>query len=223
MEKSVLKKEDVIININLENDNPVDARELHKALEVGRDFTTWIKGRISEYSFIENEDFEVFTNLGENPIGGRPTKEFAVKMDMAKELAMVEKTEKGRIVRRYFIETEKEYRKLVKVLTSSEYDAFYLRFLKLLEKAEDKVKTKRKLAEMLGISVKAYYLLKNSPHKAKVSGILIMKTERKLMEITGEDLKKDKISPDKMLNLMTDIVRIKDENLRLSITDKLMN
>ncbi|EJU34700.1 antA/AntB antirepressor family protein [Capnocytophaga sp. CM59] len=85
----------------------VSARELHQFLEVGRDFSNWIKGRIEEYGFIENQDYEVFAQIGENSNGGRPSKEYALTLDMAKELSMVEKTEKGKQARRYFIEMEK--------------------------------------------------------------------------------------------------------------------
>jgi anti-repressor protein len=85
----------------------VNARELHKVLCVGKDFSSWIKERISKYGFIENQDFEVFTEFGENPLGGRPSKEYALSIDMAKELAMIENNDKGREVRRYFIECEK--------------------------------------------------------------------------------------------------------------------
>lgn len=67
-------------------------------------------GRIEEYKFNENSDFIVFTNLGENPLGGRPTKEYRLSLDMGKELAMVENNEEGRKVRRYFIECEKALR-----------------------------------------------------------------------------------------------------------------
>ena len=51
----------------------VSARELHAFLEVGRDFTNWVKGRISEYDFVENQDFVVFAQTGENSTGGRPS------------------------------------------------------------------------------------------------------------------------------------------------------
>ena len=44
----------------------VDARALHVALKVKRDFSTWIKGRISKYGFVENEDYVVFAQDGEN-------------------------------------------------------------------------------------------------------------------------------------------------------------
>lgn len=48
----------------------VNARDLHAGLEVGKDFSTWIKDRIQQYGFIENQDFRVFTDFGENPEGG---------------------------------------------------------------------------------------------------------------------------------------------------------
>jgi phage anti-repressor protein len=85
----------------------VDARSLHEVLEVKRDFSTWIKGRISKYSFKENEDFIVFTKSGENPLGGRSSLEYRLSVNMGKELAMVENNERGRMVRRYFIECER--------------------------------------------------------------------------------------------------------------------
>ena len=46
------------------------ARELHQFLEVGRDFSTWIKGRIEEYSFIENQDYSLLTEFGEQTSRG---------------------------------------------------------------------------------------------------------------------------------------------------------
>ncbi len=88
----------------------VDARKLHNKLGVGRDFTTWIKDRIARYGFVENEDYMVFTNSGENLKGGRPRLEYIVTLDMAKELAMVENNEMGMKIRRYFIEVERRFR-----------------------------------------------------------------------------------------------------------------
>ena len=85
----------------------VSARELHRFLESKRDFSNWIKDRIEKYGFIENQDFEVFNNFGENPNGGRPLIEYALTLDTAKEIAMVEGNEKGKQARRYFIECEK--------------------------------------------------------------------------------------------------------------------
>lgn len=85
----------------------VDARQLHDFLGVKKDFSTWIKDRIEQYQFIENQDFVSFPQNGGKPTGGRPAKDYALTIDMAKELAMVERNDKGRQARRYFIECER--------------------------------------------------------------------------------------------------------------------
>ena len=90
----------------------VSARELHSFLEVGKDFSTWIKNRIEQYNFIENIDYVVIPNFGNNPLGGRPVIDYHVSIDMAKELAMVERSDKGREARRYFIECEKRLKQV---------------------------------------------------------------------------------------------------------------
>ena len=86
----------------------VSARELHAFLESKQDFSTWIKNRINEYDFTENQDFVVFHKKMENPNGGRPSQEYFITLDMAKELAMVERNDKGKQARKYFIECEKK-------------------------------------------------------------------------------------------------------------------
>lgn len=93
--------------INGERQLLVNARDLHAFLEVGRDFSNWIKARIFDYDFMENQDFVVFAKIGENPNGGRPSTDYHLTLDMAKELAMVERSEKGKQARRYFIDCEK--------------------------------------------------------------------------------------------------------------------
>ena len=107
-----MNKMDKLIPLQLQTINgnaieTVSARELHAFLEVGRDFSNWVKGRISEYDFVENQDFVVFAKIGENPNGGRPSQEYYITLDMAKELSMVERNEKGKQARKYFIECEK--------------------------------------------------------------------------------------------------------------------
>lgn len=90
----------------------VNARDLHVFLDVGKDFSNWIKDRIRAFDFVENRDYIVFTEFGENPQGGRPAKEYHLTLDMAKELSMVERNEKGKQARLYFIEVEKRYKAL---------------------------------------------------------------------------------------------------------------
>lgn len=84
----------------------VDARELHAFLQVGKDFSSWIKNRVSQYDFVEGDDFAVFTQSGENSTG-RKAREYAVTLDMAKQLSMVERNEQGKKARLYFIECER--------------------------------------------------------------------------------------------------------------------
>ncbi|MES0071887.1 antA/AntB antirepressor family protein [Mesorhizobium sp. M0058] len=85
----------------------VNARDLHAFLKSGKDFSNWIKDRIDQYGFAENVDFVVFAWMGDNPKGGRPAKEYALSIDMAKELSMVERNEQGKRARQYFIECER--------------------------------------------------------------------------------------------------------------------
>ncbi len=66
----------------------INARELHKALKVGRDFTTWIKDRINKYKFIQNEDFIItLTKIGErkNVI----KHEYYLSIDTGKEICLL--------------------------------------------------------------------------------------------------------------------------------------
>ena len=87
----------------------VSGRELHKFLGVGRDFSNWMKGRIHQYRFVEKADYlKVFAKTGVNSSRGRGEVNYHLTMDMAKELAMVERTEKGREARRYFLDCERE-------------------------------------------------------------------------------------------------------------------
>ena len=67
----------------------VSARELHAFVESKQDFSTWIKNRISEYDFVENQDFVVFHKKMENPNGGRPSQEYFITLDMAKDFPFV--------------------------------------------------------------------------------------------------------------------------------------
>lgn len=91
----------------------VSARELHCFLESKKDFSSWIKDRIERYGFVQGVDFEVFTHIGENSKGGRPSIEYALTVDAAKELSMVEGNDKGKQARRYFIEAEKAFRQVL--------------------------------------------------------------------------------------------------------------
>jgi anti-repressor protein len=83
----------------------VNARELHAFLEVGTQFKDWITRRIEDYGFTVGIDFCSF--LSEST-GGRPSIEYHITLDMAKELSMVERNAKGKEARQYFIDCEKQ-------------------------------------------------------------------------------------------------------------------
>ncbi|HEY3983053.1 MAG TPA: antA/AntB antirepressor family protein [Cedecea sp.] len=114
-----------VFNGSISNETALlcDARNLHTFLEVGRDFSNWIRERISEYELAANLDYIIFTpNLAKTP--GRRRKEYHLTLDTAKELAMVERNDKGRQIRRYFIECEKRLRENhCHSISSTSYDS----------------------------------------------------------------------------------------------------
>lgn len=96
-----------------ENLEPVvSGRELHKILEVATAYKDWFP-RMCEYGFVEGQDFSSF--LSEST-GGRPAVDHLVRIDMAKELCMIQRTEKGKQARQYFIQIEKDYNSPEKIM-----------------------------------------------------------------------------------------------------------
>lgn len=116
-----MQQEIVPISTNERGVQFCDARQLHGAIEVGRDFSNWIRGRIEEYGFVKDEDYFVEDEvLSDQQCGGakggglndqqrgRPLLvNYRLTLDMAKELGMLENNDTGRRVRRYFIRAEK--------------------------------------------------------------------------------------------------------------------
>ena len=103
----------------------VNARELHAFLEVQTRFNDWIKNRIEQYDFVENQDFLVVTEkkVTMTDAGEKATliKEYHITLDMAKELSMVERNEKGKQARKYFIECERKLRETQAKLAPKTY------------------------------------------------------------------------------------------------------
>lgn len=89
----------------------VNARDLHEFLEVGVRFNDWIARRIADYGFEDGKDF--YSELSKTSSGGRPSREYHISLDMAKELSMVERNEKGKQARQYFIECERRAKNAV--------------------------------------------------------------------------------------------------------------
>ena len=112
MNLQVLEKGLVPIYSDENSETLVSGRELYEFLEVGTDYTKWFE-RMTEYGFSEDVDFSVIVkNVNDDTAfgGKRKITDHAMKLDMAKELGMIQRTEKGRQVRKYFIEAEKRFK-----------------------------------------------------------------------------------------------------------------
>lgn len=105
---------DELIKIEVnENQEPViSGRALHEFLEVKTSYKDWFP-RMVEYGFTEGTDF---CSILSESTGGRPATDHAIKLDMAKELAMIQRTEKGKQARQYFIQIEKDYNSPEKIM-----------------------------------------------------------------------------------------------------------
>lgn len=103
-----------LINVTLnENQEPVvSGRQLHQVLGVKTAYKDWFP-RMTEYGFTENEDFSSFLSKS---TGGRPKQDHVLKLDMAKEIAMIQRTDKGKEVRQYFIQVEKDFNSPEKIM-----------------------------------------------------------------------------------------------------------
>jgi anti-repressor protein len=104
------------ININ-ENQEPVmSARDLHEFLEIDTPYHKWFP-RMTEYGFSENTDYIVTDIFVPNSLGGKQTViNHIIKLDMAKEIAMIQRSEKGKQARQYFLQIEKEWNSPEKVM-----------------------------------------------------------------------------------------------------------
>ncbi|UTA78948.1 antA/AntB antirepressor family protein [Halomonas sp. XH26] len=115
--------------------NTVNARDLHEFLEVKAKFTTWIQSRINQYGFLEGQDFvkhemepgkgfktgsqknEALQSIAyADNFGQQGRIEYHISLDMAKELSMVERNEKGKQARQYFIECERRAKEAISSL-----------------------------------------------------------------------------------------------------------
>lgn len=110
-ELKLLENELVPVYITSTGEKVVYGTELHAALEVKTKYADWVSRRFYECEGIENEDYETcFSNLGSENHGGQNKKEHIIKLDTAKEMAMLERNEIGKLVRKYFIQVEKKYK-----------------------------------------------------------------------------------------------------------------
>lgn len=116
MEKNQIQINTHDIEFTGERQQAVNARELHRILEVGKDFATWIRERRAQLNMVEGIDFVIVENLSSPESGSAKARpqvliDYYVSMDMAKHLSMLQKNARGHRARMYFIECEKQLRR----------------------------------------------------------------------------------------------------------------
>ena len=109
-----------LIKVTYANDRPVvSARELHDFLEVETPYRIWFP-RMQEYGFTEGTDFNPYKNVRVQMEGNRTVNrevdDAALTIDMAKEICMIQRSEKGKQARQYFIQLEKDWNSPEKVM-----------------------------------------------------------------------------------------------------------
>lgn len=124
--------EKMLVPINYEGEQPtVSARDLHEALEIKSKYADWFKN-MSAYGFVENMDYFTFSKNLEN--GGR-TIDHNISVDMAKQICMIQRSEKGKLYRQYFVDLEKAWNTPEQVMA---------RALKLADRTIDTLKEDNK-------------------------------------------------------------------------------
>lgn len=118
--------------VNEKQEQVVSARELHKFLEVSTHFKDWFP-RMCEYGFNNDQDF---CSILSESTGGRPSTDYHITLDMAKEISMIQRNEKGKQARQYFITVEKAYREQIKLNMPTTYKQALLQLVEQIEKSE---------------------------------------------------------------------------------------
>ena len=123
----------------------VSGRDLHEALEIGTRYDKWI-GRMIEYGFEENIDYIAIAQKRPTAQGNMTNyTDHVLKIDMAKEIAMIQRNEKGKQVRKYFLECERKLKEVDR--PSYMIDDPIKRAKKWIEEQEEKVRLQIELDE----------------------------------------------------------------------------
>ena len=106
----------ITVTLNDKHEPVVSGRQLHEALGVKTRYNDWFN-RMTEYGFIENQDYLAITQKRVTAQGNSTNQvDHIIKLDMAKEIAMIQRTERGKQVRQYFIQVEKDFNSPEKIM-----------------------------------------------------------------------------------------------------------
>lgn len=140
-----------LVKLNDNHEPVVSGRTLHRELGVNSNYTTWFD-RMTEYGFTEGVDYHVCLPNSESKHGrgGHNKVDHVLKLDMAKEIAMIQRTEKGKEVRQYFIQVERDYNAPEKIMARALNIANTR--LSILETTVEKMKPKALFADAVAAS-----------------------------------------------------------------------
>lgn len=163
-----------LIKVNYtESEQPtVSGRELHKALEIKTAYKDWFP-RMCEYGFNEGEDF--CSILGEST-GGRPSTDHQLSIDMAKEICMIQRSEKGKQFRQYFIDVENKW---------NTPEAVMARALQLANQKLDEIKNANKKLETT-VAVQTQQIAELQPKASYYDVVLNCKDLLSITEIAKD-------------------------------------
>ncbi|MFV8064275.1 phage antirepressor KilAC domain-containing protein [Streptococcus pluranimalium] len=106
----------ITVTLNDNQEPVVSGRDLHKALEIKTQYTKWLE-RMSDYGFEENEDYVAISQKRLTAQGNQTEfTDHVLKLDMAKEIAMLQRNDKSKQVRKYFIQVEKDFNSPEKIM-----------------------------------------------------------------------------------------------------------
>ena len=121
-----------LIAVNYDTEQPtVSARDLHDGLEIKSNFTTWFD-RMKEYGFTDSDYKKCFPNLESGLNGGQNMIDYQISIDMAKQICMIQRTEKGKMYRQYFLDLEKAW---------NTPEQIFARALKMADREIEKLKS----------------------------------------------------------------------------------
>ncbi len=171
-----------LIKVNYENDRPtILGRDLHAALEVVTPYDKWFP-RMSEYGFTEGEDYSTFLSDRIDGKAGKPRTDHQLTIDMAKEICMIQRSEKGKQFRQYFIEVEKQWNTPESVMS---------RALRFANKQLDEIKSVNALLESKIEADKPKVVFADSVSAAKTS--ILVGDLAKLLKQNGVNIGQNRL------------------------------
>jgi phage anti-repressor protein len=144
--KNIMENKELIPISEHNGKKAVSARLLHAFLESKQEFSNWIKNRIQKYDLVENQDYVSFDKIVERGVGATTRIEYALSLECAKELAMVEGNAKGKQARLYFIACEQRLKEVAKSLST--LDLLELTIKGMRENQQELAEVKKEVLEL---------------------------------------------------------------------------